>query len=395
MKHIATRNIHIQSWINFLAGVTFLVPIITIFYKYTGLSLFEIVLISNVSTFFIFALELPTSVLADTIGRKFSLVSSVVANLCGATMILLFPNLYGFTAAAVFSALYWAFWSGTGQAFLADNLAKLDREHEFGKVFGGLIFYEQLATIVTPLMASGVLYLFADQGYKILAGLDVIFAFILVLLTLKLKEITKKKKNFSSARQLWDANLKTAKTALKSVFGSAQLRLFTAYRSLGSGVTFIGLIILPTLAVAGMVDFWSGVVITTATVFFMFASKYAYIFAEKWNYRKVWVMASFFQAVTLIIAGFFTDYWIYLAIVFAINQFFLGIEIPTWNHILVEATKGKALVTIRSIIMGIFCLYITLGKQFLALFPIEQALIGLGCFILLVNLILGPKILKQ
>jgi len=77
MQKIAKQNIKIHGWINFFAGVVFLVPIISLFYKYTGLSTFEIILISNIVTFAIWIFELPTSVLADTTGRKKSLIFSV------------------------------------------------------------------------------------------------------------------------------------------------------------------------------------------------------------------------------------------------------------------------------------------------------------------------------
>ena len=69
-KKQATRNIKIHWWINLISGITFLVPIISIFYKYTGLSTAEIILVSNVFTFWMWIFELPTAVLADTFWRK-------------------------------------------------------------------------------------------------------------------------------------------------------------------------------------------------------------------------------------------------------------------------------------------------------------------------------------
>jgi MFS family permease len=65
---------------------------------------------------------LPTSVFADTAGRKRSLMISVVCNLISALSIVFFPTYRGFIVASFFGGLYFAFWSGTGQAFLEDNL---------------------------------------------------------------------------------------------------------------------------------------------------------------------------------------------------------------------------------------------------------------------------------
>ena len=113
-KKTAKRNIKLQTWINFLSGVVFLLPIISIYYKYTGLSIAQIVIISNVNTFAIWLFELPTSVFADTTGRKKSLIASAVCGFLSALLILVLPTFWGFATAAFFSALYWSFWSGTG-----------------------------------------------------------------------------------------------------------------------------------------------------------------------------------------------------------------------------------------------------------------------------------------
>jgi hypothetical protein len=66
MQTIARKNINLQAWINFLSGMTFLIPVITLLYTYVGLSIFQIILIANVGSFVVFLLELPTSVFADT-----------------------------------------------------------------------------------------------------------------------------------------------------------------------------------------------------------------------------------------------------------------------------------------------------------------------------------------
>ena len=66
---------------------------------------------------------------------------------------------------------------------------------------------------------------------------------------------------------------------------------------------------------------------------------------------------------------------------------------PARNHVLVEQTKGISTATTISIIVTVFALYTTLGKQILSRFPVEYALIGLGVFIIGVNIVLGKKIL--
>ena len=125
------KNLNLQSRINFLSGMTFLAPVITLLYTYVGLSIPQIVIISSVWSLVVFLFELPTSVFADTVGRKKSLVISVVCNLISALMIIVFPTYRGFIIASIFGGLYFAFWSSTGQAFLEDNLRHIGEEKSF------------------------------------------------------------------------------------------------------------------------------------------------------------------------------------------------------------------------------------------------------------------------
>jgi MFS family permease len=393
-EKIAKRNIKIQTWINFLSGVVFLLPIISIYYKYTGLSIAQIVIISNVNTFAIWLFELPTSVFADTTGRKKSLIASAVCGFLSALLILVFPTFWGFATAALFAALYWSFWSGTGQAFLEENLRILGRQHEFGKVIGNLMFLESLAALTTPLIASLILKTFVNSGYTILAALDVFMALILVFLVMELSETTEIKASLKDFRHLWSENLHTAKSALKNVFGSTKMLLFLVYRSLSHHTLFFPIIVLPLLASKGMLDWYSGILVALATIASMITSKYAYKVGEKFSYEVNWVLGTTVQGVLLILAGLLTSSWILVGLIYVLFNLFDGLWQPAWNHVLVELTKGKAIATTRSVIFSVFALYMTIGKQVLSFLSVETALIGLGSFIILVNLILGKRILK-
>ena len=393
MQDIARQNIKYQSWINFFAGAVFLVPIITLFYKYTGLGLFEIIIIANVSSFCVWLLEIPTSTFADTMGRKRSLTYSVIANFFGALMILIFPSYAGFIIASVFSALYFSFWSGTGQAFLDENLQVLNKQKEFGKYIGGFMFYEQLAAFATPVIASLILKSFGDQGYTILAALDVFFALIIVLLVFKLRKISKPRV-IKSVKHAFKENYKTAKKAFINVFKNSKLKLLLVYRSLANHVAFFPIILLPVLSENGMPDWVSGILMAIATIGAMITMKFGHKLSEKYSYNFSWVISTVIQGVLLIIAALVLQSWIFTAIIYVVFNTFEGLWQPSWNHVLVEQTRGKAIATTRSIVFAIFALYTTLGKQFLVIFEVKYALLGLGVFILLVNLILGSKMLK-
>lgn len=388
----ARRNILLQSRINFLSGVVFLVPLITLFYKYVWLSLAQIIIITNVSTLAVWLFELPTSVWADTAWRKKALVMSVICNFIGALLILVVPSYTGFIIASIFSGLYFAFWSWTGQAFLEDNLRILWEESTFGKKIGHLMAMESLAGLITPLIASAILKFFGDSGYTILAILDVLSALALVILTLQLRELNVYEK-LTSWRQSLKTNLDTAKTAIKNVVSNKSLRLLLLYRSLANHVAFIFIISLPLRVQYGMPEWMAWVLATIGTIAVMRANKYTYKIWEKYSYNTAWVIATVSQAILLIFIGLFVKNWIVMSVLLIFFSLFEWMRQPAWNHVLVEQTQGKAIATTRSIIFSIFALYTTFGKQVLSFFNPQYALIWLGIFMLIVNILLGKKII--
>ena len=393
-KKQATKNIK-QYWlINLISGITFLVPIISIFYKYTGLSTFEIVLISNIFTFWIWIFELPTSVLADTFWRKKSLLASVICNFLCTLFILIFPNLIWFSIAAIFQGLYYSFWSGTWQAFLEENLSKIWEKDKFWRFFGKFSFYWEFATIITPTISSIILKFAPETWYTILAALDCISAFILIILTYNLTETYQIKEKIKSIKQAIQLNINTWKNAIKEVFLNKDMKNFLIYHTLSYHVTFFWILLLPILSEKGMLNWVSWLITTLFTIWNMFAIKYTYKWWEKYWYNHSRVRSTIWQAICLIISWIFFKSRIFLAIIYFIFSILNGIISPSWNHQLIKLTNWKSIATTRSIIFGCGALYTTVMKRILSYLEPNMALIVLWVIIILANLIFSKKILS-
>ena len=386
-KQEAKRNIKIQWIINIISGITFLVPIVTLFYKYTWLSTFEIILITNIFTFWMWFLELPTSVLADTFWRKPSLLASVISNFLCTLFILLFPSLWWFCIASVFQALYYSFWSWTGQAFLDENLAVLWEEEKFWRYFGKFSFYWEISWLITPLISSLILKLLPNTWYTVLAWLDCISALAIVILVLYLKESFLDREKISSFKQAIKVNYTTWVNAIKTVFNDNKLKIFLVYRSLTHHVTFFWILLLPILSEKGMADWLSWAIVSVFTIGSMFASKYCYIWWEKLWYKHSWKWSTVWQAIILIIAWLFFNSWIFLVLLYFVFSVFDWIINPSWNHELVQLSKWRSIATIRSIIFWLVALYITLMKWALSYLSPEIALVILWIIVLTTNIV--------
>lgn len=394
-KKQAKKNLKIYGWINFLCWITFLVPIISIFYKYTWLSTAQIILISNIFTLWMWIFELPTSTFADTIWRKKSLMASVICNFVCAALIVLFPNLVWFCIAAVFQSLYYSFWSWTWQVFLEENLSILWEQKKFWRFFWKFTSYEELASIFTPLLASLILKWQPDSGYTILAILDAISAFSLVVLTSQLTEVSNIVDKVKSFKESIKLNIDTWISALKDVFGNKDLKLYLIYRCLSHHAKFFAVLLLPILADKWMPNWLSWLLTTIFTLGSMFASRNVWRWWEKYWYNSSMVWSTVAQWILLIIAWIFFKSWIFLAVLYFVFYIFDGLIYPSRNHCVVLLTNGKAKSTCRSIIFACVSLYMTVAKFLLSYFNPNIALIILWTVILLSNLIFAKKILEN
>ncbi len=98
----------------------------TLFLISSGLDIFEVMVVNTVFTFAQLLFEVPTGVVADTLGRKVSFLASIA--LIGISTLLVLAagkaglGITGFIASSIALALGWTFQSGSVEAWLVDEL---------------------------------------------------------------------------------------------------------------------------------------------------------------------------------------------------------------------------------------------------------------------------------
>lgn len=395
MQAQARKNIDLQKWENFISGFVFLIPVITLLYQYTGLSIFEITLIANASNFCIAFFDFPTSILADLFGRRNSMLVSVILAFISSVIVLLFPSFWGFVIASFLGGLSISFWSGTGQAYLESNLKILNLQDKFGKYIGQNIFYNQLASTIAPLLSSLLIYLLNESGFKVLAALDVVATGLAIYIVFQMVELSPPAKIIKRGiSNIFTESLLVAKDAISNILKNKNIGLIVLYRTFSSNLSYLSLILLPTLVISGMPKFAGGFIEIIAAFTIMIGSKFAYKIGEKYSYNFCWVFSTLAQGVLLVIAGLIVNNWIYLIIAFALINLAEGLCKPSWSHVFAEQSNPKAISTTRSAVFAIMALYIAVARQFLATLPISIALFILGAVLVLINLLLAPKILR-
>jgi len=110
-----------------------LIPFFTI---WGGLSLSELMMVQAWFSLCVLLFEIPTGTLADTFGRKNTVILSFFTNVIGVILYVVYPTFWMFMLAEMFWALSVALASGAKEAMVYDTLVDHGEEKQSQKVFG-------------------------------------------------------------------------------------------------------------------------------------------------------------------------------------------------------------------------------------------------------------------
>ncbi len=159
---------------SFVSSLSFSEAIWMLFLAYRGMSLVQIGMLESIFHMTSMLMEIPTGIVADRFGRKFSrILSRAVA--FGATLLMLSSRSFpGFALAFVLSALGYNFESGAGDALVYDSLVDDGREAGYMKVKGRQEIAYQSAHGLS-LIVGGVIATFSyERAYALGAGIHLI-----------------------------------------------------------------------------------------------------------------------------------------------------------------------------------------------------------------------------
>ncbi len=131
-------------------------PVIVLFWKDNGLDAFEIYLLQGLFAVAVVLLEVPTGMVADSLGKRASLVAAA-AMLSGCFAFYSFgSSFWWFLAAEIAGAIGAALASGADSALLYDTLARLDREDEFRRLEGNARALQMISIAVFTVLGGFV-----------------------------------------------------------------------------------------------------------------------------------------------------------------------------------------------------------------------------------------------
>lgn len=216
------HNIRLLSIFNFLTGFSLFAPLAIIYFSRVagsfalGTSIFGITMLASAIC------EVPTGVLSDRVGRKYTIVYGSWARVLAFVLYAVGLSYWWLVAGAVCEGLSRAFYSGNNDALLHDTLADEGKEMEYSEYLGKTSSTEQLALGLSAVLGG----LIADFSFTYLMWLSVISQVFLVVVSYRFHE--------PKARSKGEANIYAhIKTAFRLFLTNKKLRLLSISSMVG------------------------------------------------------------------------------------------------------------------------------------------------------------------
>ncbi|MBW3020536.1 MFS transporter [Candidatus Woesearchaeota archaeon] len=182
------NNITKLKLIYFFKSLFFFSPIITLFYFSRGLDTFQVVSLEALLTFAILFSEVPTGIIADKIGRKFSLSFLIFLYIIGNVWTIFAHSYFEFLIIEILFGIGIAFGSGAVEALVYDTLKYEKKESQMSKIWGSINSYYLVAGVFAAIVGSYLARSHNPETFVLLLWLYTFGALIAFIISLFVKE---------------------------------------------------------------------------------------------------------------------------------------------------------------------------------------------------------------
>ena len=269
-------NINKVIIINFCQRFHLYVHALALLLLARGLTLVQISLIESIMIFTIFVMEAPTGLLADRVGRKWSIFASTVL-LASAEFIFIFARTFEwYVVIALLTGTGFAFASGAVEALVYDSLPAENREEAMKRAMGRVNSWGQIAFVIAPIIGGLIIGEAAVENFIPAISLTVAALLLGAIVCLTLREPAL---DSSEAKAGSMTLLRDGVQLLRHHRRLRQLTLLVVFTTpiTAALVTTLGP---PYLIENGAAPFMTAVVLSLGSMLAAFTQRYAYKLEE-------------------------------------------------------------------------------------------------------------------
>ncbi|MEM7128282.1 MAG: MFS transporter [Chloroflexota bacterium] len=154
-----------------------------------GLNLFQANSIWAIILGTIFLAEVPTGIVADRIGRKYSVVAALTLQLLGEVLYFFARSYWMFVLIAVIAGIGFAFLSGCVEALIYETLPEEERDEAMKRAMGINTMAHHFAFVLAPIIGAYLVPTFTMDRFLLAVALTAASIAIGLLIAFTLKEV--------------------------------------------------------------------------------------------------------------------------------------------------------------------------------------------------------------
>lgn len=154
---MSVGNVNKVVVINFLQRFHLYVHVYALLLIGRGLTLIQISLLETVVIGTIFLMEVPTGILADRIGRKWSIFLSTFGLMCAEFLFIFARDFTWYIIISFITGTSFAFASGAVEAMVYDSLPEEDRDNRMKRAMGRVNSWGQIAFFISPILGAFII----------------------------------------------------------------------------------------------------------------------------------------------------------------------------------------------------------------------------------------------
>lgn len=347
------NNITKISLISFFSVLYFYLPILTIYYQQRNLNFVQINSLWGIIAAAIFLTEIPTGVIADKIGRKNSIIISLVLQILGEVLFLFAQNYFHFVLISILAGVGFAFQSGCLQALVYDSLKEKGKEGDMKKAQGTVGAFYQAGHLIGAFGSSFIIAQITKVNIQFAIILTAVSVLIAFLISLTLKE---PKLKYEHREQ---DPLKILKDSFKLIRNNRSLKrliLFGVFTT--PFINYLRNLQPPYFQLSGVNPSLLGLSLTIGGILAILASKYAYKVERVLGMGRSVLLATILPAALYILMAFII-HPIGAVVLFILNFGSMSLQDPLLADYTNQHINSNIRATTLSIIGMFSSIYIT------------------------------------
>ena len=378
-------NTRKMAIVTFFSSLYFYSHIGTLYAQSRGLSLLQCNSIWSIIVATIFLAEVPTGVIADRIGRKWSVVTALFLQTLGEVWYLFAHNYLVFVLIAVLAGIGFAFSSGAAEALIYDSLSQEDKELAMKKAMGFVGGFHQLAFFLAPLVGGIIVSQLLMSKFRLAIFLTACSVALAFLLSFTLRE---PRRPYSHRGE---SSLKILKYSIEQLRRNRRLQWIIAIAVLTSSFSdSLHSLYQPYFARSQVPSFWIGASLSLGSLLAFFGQKYAYLLEEKMSKRLGLSVAIVLPGLMYLVLAAVTHAKALIPI-FVITYSSLEVRMPLLSSYQNQEIEGENRATVLSMINMSSSLYTAvMGLAFgrIADYSIRLSFLAIGSLVVVFSVAL-------